>query len=162
VIAARVLLAVFALSSMSLAQQSPGSLPAAPSVAFSTRQPGPFANAELSAQPKPPVAIVEGVARRRIVTKGFVAWTLADGATIAADAITTVHCLSLPNCVEKNPMFGSHPSVQRVAATEAAFFASDTLLSYWLKRKGKSWWWVPALANTAQGGVAAGLNLRHW
>jgi hypothetical protein len=96
------------------------------------------------------------------MSKGFIAWTLADGVTIAADAITTVHCLSLPNCVEKNPIFGSHPSPQRVAVTEGAFFAADTVLSYWLKRRGKSWWWVPVAVNTSQGGIAAGLNLRHW
>ncbi len=98
--------------------------------------------------------------QEKVITKSFIAWTVADGATIAADALTTVHCLNKPNCIETNPLFGRHPSTQRVAFTESGFFATDTLVSYLLKRKGKSWWWVPSLVNTAQGGIAAGLNLR--
>lgn len=114
--------------------------------------------------PAPALAILVSTPQKEqiVITKSFIAWTIADGATVAADALTTVHCLSQPNCVEKNPFFGSHPSTQRVVATESAFFAADTLVSYWLKKKGKSWWWVPGMVNTAQGGIAAGLNLRHW
>jgi len=147
------------LSAISHAQES---LPGAPSAAFSAFQPRLLGNVELPASPFLSRLAIERQRKPRVVSKGFIAWTLADGATIAADAITTVHCLNLPNCVEKNPIFGGHPSPQRVAVTEGAFFAADTMLSYWLKRKGKSWWWVPALANTTQGGIAAGLNLRHW
>lgn len=158
-ISLRISLAAFALSAISCAQDS---LPPAPSVAFTSPKPGLLASAELPSRPRSVATTAENQRKQGVVSKGFIAWTLADGATIAADAITTVHCLNLPNCVEKNPIFGSHPGPQRIAATEGAFFAADTLVSYWLKRKGKSWWWVPALANTAQGGVAAGLNLRHW
>ena len=157
-IATRVLLALLTLLAVSQAQES---LPAAPSAALSAPPTRLLAKVELPAL-RPPPLIVERNRKTPVVNRTFVAWTLADGATIAADAITTVHCLSLPNCVEKNPLFGSHPSPLRVAGTESAFFATDTLLSYWLKRKGKSWWWVPAAANTAQGAIAAGLNLRHW
>src|SRR3954470_24023818 len=154
----RVLLTVLALAAISCAQES---LPAAPSLAFSAPPPGFTMSAELAVRPLSP-APIERERKQRVVNKAFVAWTIADGATIAADAITTVHCLDQPNCVEKNPIFGPHPSALRVTVTESAFFAADTALSYWLKRKGKSWWWVPAIANTAQGGVAAGLTLRHW
>ena len=117
--------------------------------------------AEVPFESRLAIALTTTRKQEPVVTKSFIAWTIADGATIAADALTTVHCLNLPNCVEKNPFFGSHPSPQRVAATESAFFATDTFVSYWLKKKGKSWWWVPAMVNTAQGGIAAGLNLRH-
>ena len=152
-------LAVLVVSASLFAQQSQNELPSAPIPVQSLSL---MAHAGLSPTP----AAAELAARifpkdRKVISKSFIAWTLADGATIAADAYTTVHCLSLPNCIEKNPLFGSHPSTQRVVVTESAFFATDTLVSYWLKKKGKSWWWVPALANTAQGGIAAGLNLRH-
>lgn len=153
-------LAVVVVTASCFAQEPQSSeLPLAPVPA----RPLPLiAHAELSPAVYSAAASLPFTTRdRKVVNKAFIAWTIADGATIAADAYTTVHCLSLPNCVEKNPIFGSHPSAPRVAATESAFLVTDTLVSYWLKRKGKSWWWVPAMANTAQGAIAAGLNLRH-
>ena len=156
----KILLVILALSLSAFAQESltKTELPTAP---MPSQPASLLARAELPAPARPIKTLSTAPMEKRVVTKSFVLWTIADGATIAADAITTVHCLNLPNCMEKNPLFGSHPSTQRVASTESAFFATDTLISYWLKKKGKSWWWVPAMVNTAQGGIAAGLNLRH-
>src|SRR5438270_13503788 len=156
----KMLIAFLAFSLPALAQQGllTTELPSAP---MPSQPASLLARAELPVASRPSKLLSAAPMEKKVVTKSFVAWTIADGATIAADTITTVHCLNLPNCIEKNPLFGSHPSAQRVAATESAFFAADTLVSYWLKKKGKSWWWVPAMVNTAQGGIAAGLNLRH-
>jgi hypothetical protein len=160
-------LVVVFVSGFCAAQQSRQSeLSSAPSstiplLTLAHADPGSTVYSAGAALPLTTAAIPFTTRDRKVVNKAFIAWTVADAATIAADAYTTVHCLNLPNCIEKNPLFGSHPSAARVAATESAFLATDTLVSYWLKRKGKSWWWVPALANTAQGAIAVGLNLRH-
>ena len=151
----KIILAVLVLSTYGIAQQPQVELVSAPRPSLR------IGDSELQSAPLQSKIVPTQRDKQKVVSKSFIVWTIADGATIAADTLTTVHCLSSPNCVERNPLFGSHPSTLRVAATESAFFATDTLVSYWLKKKGKSWWWVPALVNTAQGGVAAALNLRH-
>jgi hypothetical protein len=109
---------------------------------------------------QPYVVMLEAPSQRRVIDKKFVwAMTFASVASIT-DIESTKGFLSNPLCHESSSawLVGQRPSRTRMYLTSAAIQVGVGTLSYYLKKKGKKYWWMPAATLGAGQLAAAGWN----
>ena len=121
-------------------------------------------------------------APRRVIDKKFMAVMGMEALAKSADALTTAKHMNeiigvrpAPGCQldypnscyawnrfeETNPLFGRRPSNVRLAVEDGAFFAGETVLTYYLKKHHSRIWWLPAVASIAQHSTFAWRNTRY-
>jgi hypothetical protein len=109
---------------------------------------------------QPYVVMIDAPSQKRVIDKKFIwAMTFASAASIA-DIESTKGFLSNPLCHESSSawLVGQRPSRARMYLTTAAIQAGVGTLSYYLKKKGKRFWWMPAATLGASQLAAAGWN----
>jgi hypothetical protein len=107
-----------------------------------------------------PYVVVIKPARKPVIDKQFIwAMSFASAASIA-DIESTAGFLKNPLCHESSSawLVGQRPSRTRMYLTTAAIQAGVSTLSYYLKKKGKRFWWAPAAALGSAQLAAAGWN----
>jgi hypothetical protein len=136
-------------------------LPDAPSATVASDVAPRESSAFAAAVPvEPYVVVIERPVPRPVIDRQFVwAMTFASAASIA-DIESTAGFLKNPLCHESSSawLVGQRPSRKRMYLTTAAIQAGVGTLSYYLKKKGKRFWWAPAAALGATQLAAAGWN----
>lgn len=91
------------------------------------------------------------VPAKRVIDKQFVFVTGISLAGAALDIHSTRSCFAAsPRCYEGVGLFtGGRPSTAQLTAVNAPMQAGVNGLGYLLKRKGKSWWWMPQVTFAA-------------
>jgi hypothetical protein len=109
---------------------------------------------------QPYVVTIDAPSKKRVIDKKFMwAMTFAGVASIA-DIESTKGFLKNPQCHESSSawLVGQRPSRGRMYLTSAAIQMGMGTLSYYLKKKGKKYWWMPAATLGAGQLAAAGWN----
>ena len=127
----------------------------------STAEAAPAVAPTAPAEPMQPyVVMIDAPSQKRVIDKKFIwAMTFASAASIA-DIESTKGFLANPLCHESSSawLVGQRPSRARMYLTTAAIQASVGTLSYYLKKKGKKYWWLPAATLVTSQLAAAGWN----
>jgi hypothetical protein len=97
---------------------------------------------------------------RKTADRKFWAMTALSSASTVSDIEVTAHALQNPNCVEHNPLFGSHPSRAKMYGVSIPASAAYTMVGYWLKKRGVKLWAVPQLSLTGGHAVGSALSSR--
>jgi hypothetical protein len=131
------------------------------SVAALTAPAAESASAPAATEPMEPyVVMIDAPSQKRVIDKKFMwAMTFASVASIA-DIESTKGFLRNPLCHESSSawLVGQRPSRARMYLTTAAIQVGVGTLSYYLKKKGKKYWWMPAATLGAGQLAAAGWN----
>lgn len=96
--------------------------------------------------------------QKKVMDKKFLALTGIATALTVMDFEMTQHCLGNHTCRESDPLMPS--SRAGMYASSAPVNAGLYYWSYRLKKKGKSYWWVPTAAAIASHAVGVGTNIR--
>jgi hypothetical protein len=101
--------------------------------------------------------------QRRVVDKKFVATTAFQVAANIFDVESTIGMQKKGLCKEgwSSWAVGEHPDRPKLYATAAFANAGTATLAYFLKKKGKSYWWLPQVGAGSVHTFAASRN-RFW
>jgi hypothetical protein len=87
------------------------------------------------------------VSNPRIANSKFFVLNSLHLATAIVDVELTQHCIANHQCYEANPLMPSSQAGQ--LSLSMGYVALGSFGSYWLKKRGSSYWWLPP-----SGGIA--------
>jgi hypothetical protein len=111
----------------------------------------------------PAVIALPEAPRHRVVDRKFVATTAFQVAANIFDVESTIGMQKKGLCKEgwSSWAVGDYPQRPKLYATAALANAGTATLAYFLKKKGKSYWWLPQVAAGSVHTFAASRN-RFW
>ena len=110
-----------------------------------------------------PAAIALPEAPKRVVDKKYVSLVAFQVAANIFDVESTISMQKKGLCKEgwSSWAVGDHPTRPQLYATAALANAGTATLAYFLKKKGKSYWWLPQVSAGSVHTFAASRN-RFW
>lgn len=120
----------------------------------------PLAAADPTAAPS---ALVLPEAPKRVVDKKYVSLVAFQAVANIFDVESTISMQKKGLCKEgwSSWAVGDHPTRRQLYATAALANAGTATLAYLLKKKGKSYWWLPQVTAGSVHAFAASRN-RFW